>query len=69
MAAYEIMVGIPAIRNLIREDKVAQMYSSIQTGQALGMQTLDQHLLELVNKGIVDREEARHRATAKELFR
>jgi len=69
VAAYEIMVGIPAIRNLIREDKVAQMYSSIQTGQALGMQTLDQHLLELVNKGIVDREEARHRATAKELFR
>jgi len=42
IAAHEIMIGTPAIRNLIREDKVAQLYSSIQTGQASGMQTLDQ---------------------------
>ena len=54
MAAHEIMVGIPAIRNLIREDKVAQMYSSIQTGQQFGMQTLDQCLQDLVKRGLVD---------------
>ena len=47
------MIGTPAIRNLIREDKVAQMYSAIQTGQGLGMQTLDQCLQDLVAKGIV----------------
>ncbi|HQC71731.1 MAG TPA: twitching motility protein PilT, partial [Candidatus Competibacteraceae bacterium] len=58
MAAHEIMVGIPAIRNLIREDKVAQMYSSIQTGSSYGMQTLDQCLLDLVKKGLVNRDEA-----------
>ncbi len=44
VAAHEIMVGTPAIRNLIREDKVAQMYSAIQTGLGVGMQTLDQCL-------------------------
>jgi twitching motility protein PilT len=64
------MVGIPAIRNLIREDKVAQMYSSIQTGAASGMQTLDQHLLELVKKGLVARDEAvtyaQHKASFKQ---
>ena len=48
VAAHEIMIGTPAIRNLIRENKVAQMYSSIQTGQQHGMQTLDQNLQELV---------------------
>ena len=52
-AAWEIMVGIPAIRNLIREDKVAQMYSSIQTGQQHGMMTLDQHLQDLVKRGLI----------------
>ncbi len=57
-AAWEIMVGIPAIRNLIREDKVAQMYSSIQTGQSHGMQTLDQHLVQLVQRGIVRKQDA-----------
>ncbi|MCB1797074.1 MAG: PilT/PilU family type 4a pilus ATPase, partial [Candidatus Competibacteraceae bacterium] len=57
-AVHEIMVGVPAIRNLIREDKVAQMYSSIQTGAAFGMQTLDQGLLDLVKKGLVARDEA-----------
>ena len=59
VAAHEIMIGTPAIRNLIRENKIAQMYSAIQTGQASGMQTLDQCLTELVRKGIVSKEEAR----------
>ncbi|MCW8847938.1 MAG: type IV pilus twitching motility protein PilT [Sedimenticola sp.] len=67
-AAWEIMVGTPAIRNLIREDKVAQMYSAIQTGQATGMQTLDQHLQELVKKGMVSRLDARMKAANKEIF-
>jgi 1-deoxy-D-xylulose-5-phosphate synthase len=51
VAAHEIMVGVPAIRNLIREDKVAQMYSAIQTGQNIGMQTLDQNLKQLLQQG------------------
>ncbi len=67
-AAWEIMTGTPAIRNLIREDKVAQMYSAIQTGQGQGMQTLDQHLQELVRRGLVSRIEARSRAVNKGLF-
>ena len=62
IAAHEIMIGTPAIRNLIREDKVAQMYSAIQTGGALGMQTLDQCLQGLVQKGLVAREVAREKA-------
>ena len=62
VAAHEIMIGTPAIRNLIREDKVAQMYSAIQTGGALGMQTLDQCLQGLVQKGVVSREVAREKA-------
>ena len=69
IAAHEIMVGVPAIRNLIREDKVAQMYSSIQTGSAYGMQTLDQCLLELIKKGIVGREEAVSYAQNKNSFK
>jgi len=68
IAAHEIMIGIPAIRNLIREDKVAQMYSSIQTGQAYGMQTLDQCLQDLVRKGLITREQARSRAQNKADF-
>ncbi len=68
-AAWEIMVGIPAIRNLIREDKVAQMYSSIQTGAAYGMQTLDQHLLDLIKRGWVTRDEAITYAQNKTSFR
>jgi twitching motility protein PilT len=68
VAAHEIMVGVPAIRNLIREDKVAQMYSSIQTGQGYGMQTLDQCLIDLVNKGVITRESARGRAMNKADF-
>ncbi len=62
VAAHEIMIGTAAIRNLIREDKVAQMYSAIQTGGALGMQTLDQCLQGLVQKGLVSREAAREKA-------
>jgi twitching motility protein PilT len=68
VAAWEIMVGTPAIRNLIREDKVAQMYSAIQTGQAHGMQTLDQHLQELVKRGLIGRIDARSKAQNKSLF-
>ena len=68
VAAWEIMVGTPAIRNLIREDKVAQMYSAIQTGQAHGMQTLDQHLLELVKRGSIGRIDARSKAQNKGMF-
>ena len=62
VAAHEIMMGTPAIRNLIREDKVAQMYSVIQTGQASGMQTLDQNLKDLVQKGLVSVEDAKRKA-------
>lgn len=68
IAAWEIMVGTPAIRNLIREDKVAQMYSAIQTGQAAGMQTMDQALKELVQKGVVSRLDARSKAQHKDQF-
>jgi twitching motility protein PilT len=68
VAAHEIMVGVPAIRNLIREDNVAQMYSSIQTGQGAGMQTLDQCLLDLVQKGIISKKIARPRAVDKKMF-
>jgi twitching motility protein PilT len=66
IAAHEIMMGTPAIRNLIREGKIAQMYSSIQTGQAVGMQTLDQCLQDLVTKGLVTKDEARLKAQNKE---
>jgi twitching motility protein PilT len=62
VAAHEIMIGTPAIRNLIRENKIAQMYSAIQTGQNIGMQTLDQSLKELTSRGVVSKEEARRKA-------
>jgi twitching motility protein PilT len=68
IAAHEIMIGTPAIRNLIRENKVAQMYSSIQTNLGIGMQTLDQNLIELVRRRIIASPEARNRAVNKELF-
>ncbi|MES9827356.1 MAG: type IV pilus twitching motility protein PilT [Candidatus Thiodiazotropha sp.] len=68
IAAWEIMIGTPAIRNLIREDKVAQMYSAIQTGQAAGMQTMDQALKELVQRGIVSRLDAKTKAQNKDQF-
>ena len=63
------MVGIPAIRNLIREDKVAQMYSAIQTGSQYGMQTLDQCLQDLVKRGMVTRQQATTYAKNKEVFK
>lgn len=62
VAAHEIMMGTSAVRNLIREDKVAQMYSAIQTGASHGMKTLDQSLTELVQKGLISRETAREKA-------
>jgi twitching motility protein PilT len=68
IAAHEIMIGTPAIRNLIREGKIAQMYSAIQTGQGQGMQTLDQNLKELLSKGTISKEEARFRAFNKDDF-
>ena len=69
IAAWEIMIGTPAIRNLIREDKVAQMYSAIQTGQAVGMTTLDQYLQDMVKKGLIGKLDARAKAVNKETFR
>jgi len=68
IAAHEIMIGTPAIRNLIREDKIAQMYSSIQTGQAHGMQTLDQNLTELLKQGLISKADARSKAQNKDGF-
>lgn len=68
VAAHEIMVGTPAIRNLIREDKVAQMYSAIQTGAQFGMQTLDQCLSALVQRGTISREVARSKAKQPDNF-
>lgn len=68
VAAHEIMVGTPAIRNLIRENKVAQMYSAIQTGQKLGMRTLDQSLVDLARRRVITVAEARSKAADKELF-
>ena len=62
VAAHEIMIGTAAIRNLIREDKIAQMYSAIQTGNSIGMQTLDQCLQELVKRGLISKETARSKA-------
>jgi twitching motility protein PilT len=69
VAVHEIMVGTSAIRNLIREAKVAQMYSAIQTGRKDGMQTLDQNLRELVDKGIITAKMAGEKAVNKEMFR
>jgi twitching motility protein PilT len=68
VAAHEIMMGTAAIRNLIREDKVAQMYSAIQTGGQLGMQTLDMCLKDLVAKGLITREAAREKAKMPDNF-
>ena len=68
VAAHEIMIGTPAIRNLIREAKVAQMYSTIQTNQGIGMQTLDQNLTDMVKRNIISSGEARTRAMNKDSF-
>src|SRR6202795_1274605 len=69
VAAHEIMIGTPAIRNLIREAKVAQMYSAIQTGAQYGMQTLDQNLQELVKRNVISVDEARGKAANKDNFK
>jgi twitching motility protein PilT len=66
--ALEIMTGTPAVRNLIREGKVAQLPSAIQTGQKFGMMTLDQSLKELVSKGIVDKEQCLYFASSPNVF-
>ncbi|EON91044.1 twitching motility protein PilT [Marinobacter lipolyticus SM19] len=68
IAAHEIMIGTAAIRNLIREDKIAQMYSSIQTGGSIGMQTLDQCLERLLQKGLISREAAKAKAKMPDNF-
>ncbi|MFB9886152.1 type IV pilus twitching motility protein PilT [Balneatrix alpica] len=68
VAAHEILVGTAAVRNLIREDKIAQMYSVIQAGASHGMKTMDQSLLELVEKGVIAREVAKTKAKAPTLF-
>src|SRR6187431_206889 len=68
VAAHEIMRGTSAIRNLIREDKVAQMYSAIQTGASLGMQTMDQCLADMVSRRIIAREQAKSKAKIPENF-
>jgi len=68
VAAHEIMIGTPAIRNLIREDKIAQMYSAIQTGMSNGMQTMDQCLQGLVNRGMISKQAAMEKAVDKNQF-
>ncbi len=68
IAAHEIMMGTPAIRNLIREGKIAQMYSAIQTGQGIGMQTLDQNLTDLLAKGLISKADAQSSAANKDNF-
>jgi twitching motility protein PilT len=68
VAAHEIMIGVPAIRNLIREDKIAQMYSAIQTGMQHGMQTMDQCLQNLVNRGVITKGAAMEKAVDKKQF-
>ncbi|MDN4053251.1 type IV pilus twitching motility protein PilT [Massilia sp. YIM B02763] len=68
VAAHEIMIGTPAIRNLIREAKIAQMYSAIQTGSNVGMQTLDQNLTDLVRRNVISSSAARAAAKIPENF-
>lgn len=68
VAAHEIMICNPAIRNLIRENKVAQMFSTIQTNQNIGMQTLDQSLTQLLKSGVVSRMAVHEVAVNKEVF-
>lgn len=68
VAAHEIMLGVPSIRNLIRENKVAQMYSAIQTGANQGMSTLDQSLRNLLSKNLISRESARAAAKQPDSF-
>ncbi|HHL45091.1 MAG TPA: twitching motility protein PilT, partial [Gammaproteobacteria bacterium] len=69
VAAHEILITNPAIRNLIREDKIPQIYSAIQTGKAVGMQTLDQCLQDLLGKRLINPADARAKAKNKETFK
>ena len=68
VAAHEIMIATPAIRNLIREAKIAQMYSAIQTGSNVGMQTLDQTLTDLVRRNVISPAAARSAAKTPDNF-
>jgi twitching motility protein PilT len=68
VAAFEVMLGTPAVRNLVREGKVAQLYSTIQTGRSVGMQTLDQSLADFVEQGLIDVDQARLAAKHPEGF-
>jgi twitching motility protein PilT len=68
VAAHEIMIGTPAIRNLIREAKIAQMNAAIQTGASGGMQTLDQCLTELTRRNLISMVDARAAAANKDNF-
>jgi twitching motility protein PilT len=68
IAAHEILIATPAIRNLVRENKIAQMYSAIQTGQSMGMQTLDQNLTDLVRRNLISAPVARSAAKTPENF-
>ena len=68
VAAHEILLGTPAVRNLIRENKIAQMYSAMQTSQGIGMQTLDQNLTDLVRRSMITPAEARSKAKIPENF-
>jgi twitching motility protein PilT len=69
VAALEIMIGIPAVRNLIREAKIHQIPSMMQTGSQYGMQTMDQVLVELVMKKVVTMEEAMTKTSNVDLFK
>lgn len=62
VAAHEIMISTPAVRNLIRENKIAQINSTLQTGQKFGMQTLDQCLQQLLREGRISLDIARSKA-------
>jgi len=68
VAAFEIMLGTPAVRNLIRENKVSQMVSVMQTGMREGMQTLDSHLQQLVKSRKITQQAALEKANNKKLF-
>ena len=69
MAACEILVATPAVRNLIREGKTHQIYSALQTSGALGMQTMDAHLAALVRAGKITAKLAEQRASVPEELR
>lgn len=68
-AAVEILIGTPAVKNLIREGKIHQLPSVMQTGQVHGMQTLDMHLQDLIGRGLIDLDQAREIANDKSQFK